>query len=79
VIREEFSNSVVLTIAHRLATVITYDKILVVDAGKIAEFDHAHVLLEDPESLLSSMVQQVGRDAAYQLRDAAREAWMKQK
>jgi ATP-binding cassette subfamily C (CFTR/MRP) protein 4 len=39
IIRERFSHSTVLTIAHRLNTVADYDKIMLVSAGKVVEFD----------------------------------------
>jgi ABC-type multidrug transport system fused ATPase/permease subunit len=50
VIRDEnfgiFSNASVLTIAHRLNTVIDYDYILVLDEGKVVEFGAPWELLE---------------------------------
>ncbi|KAG2044379.1 P-loop containing nucleoside triphosphate hydrolase protein [Suillus americanus] len=44
-IREELSGALVITIAHRLKTIIDYDRILVLDAGEIVEFDKPKVLL----------------------------------
>lgn len=38
-IRSQFSDSTVICIAHRLRTVIDYDRILVLDSGKITELD----------------------------------------
>ncbi|KAM0751625.1 P-loop containing nucleoside triphosphate hydrolase protein [Meredithblackwellia eburnea MCA 4105] len=38
-IRTEFKTKTLLCIAHRLRTIINYDKVLVMDAGQIAEFD----------------------------------------
>ncbi|XP_078793298.1 ATP-binding cassette sub-family C member 3 isoform X1 [Oryzias latipes] len=38
-IRTQFENSTVFTIAHRLNTIMDYTRVLVLDKGKIAEFD----------------------------------------
>lgn len=55
-LRREFQNCTVITIAHRLNTIIDYDKILVMDCGRVAEFDSPSTLLADSESLFRSMV-----------------------
>jgi len=38
-LREELANVMVITIAHRLKTVMDYDRIMVLDNGRIVEFD----------------------------------------
>lgn len=38
-ITQEFSECTIMCIAHRLDTIIRYDRILVLDQGKIAEYD----------------------------------------
>ncbi|KAM5535675.1 hypothetical protein V8D89_010662 [Ganoderma adspersum] len=38
-IREEFRDSLLLTVAHRIRTVIDYDRLLVLDKGELIEFD----------------------------------------
>jgi len=48
-INEIFKNCVVLTIAHRLSTIAHYDKILVLDKGKMMEYDHPYRLLVKKE------------------------------
>lgn len=60
-IQKKFANCTVLTIAHRLNTVMDSDKILVMDAGTVVEFDHPHVLLQNRNGFLFSMVQQTGK------------------
>jgi ABC-type multidrug transport system fused ATPase/permease subunit len=59
-IRKEFSNSTILTIAHRLRTIIDYDKILVMDAGQVVEYDNPYVLIANKESLFYSMCENSG-------------------
>ncbi|PVU98898.1 hypothetical protein BB559_001183 [Furculomyces boomerangus] len=61
-IHTHFKNSTVITIAHRLDTVIGagYDKIAVLDHGKLMEFGTPHKLLSNPDSLLSKMVAETG-------------------
>ncbi|KAI5960459.1 YBT1 [Candida pseudojiufengensis] len=59
-IRSEFNNSTILTIAHRLRTIIDYDKILVMDAGKVVEYENPYVLISDKNSLFYSMCENSG-------------------
>jgi ABC-type multidrug transport system fused ATPase/permease subunit len=46
----------VLTIAHRLQTILDYERVIVVENGQIAEFDSPQTLLANPNSLFASMV-----------------------
>ena len=43
--------STVITVAHRIKTIIHYDKILVLDAGEVKEFDSPKNLLKNEASL----------------------------
>jgi ABC-type multidrug transport system fused ATPase/permease subunit len=56
-IRDLPSDTTVLTVAHRLATVMDYDKILVLGAGKVLEFDSPNVLKDDKDSYFAKLVQ----------------------
>jgi ATP-binding cassette subfamily C (CFTR/MRP) protein 4 len=44
-VRWRFKNCTIITIAHRLLTVMDSDEILVMDSGQIVEFDHPYNLL----------------------------------
>ena len=46
-IREEFKFCTVLTIAHRLETIADYDMVVVMDAGKVAEYGSPFFLLSN--------------------------------
>ena len=55
VIRHKFKDSTVLTIAHRLNTIMDYDKVLVLDGGRVVEFDNPDVLIRN-SGLFAEMV-----------------------
>ncbi|KIY53870.1 multidrug resistance-associated ABC transporter [Fistulina hepatica ATCC 64428] len=61
-IRQEFAGSTILTIAHRLRTVIDYDRVMLLDQGRIAEFDSPNVLLNDSSSMFYQLCQATGKD-----------------
>lgn len=91
-IRKEFSQTTLLCIAHRLATIVRrdipiaeettalicpsisfqafYDKVLVMDAGEIAEFDHPLALFDKPDSIFRSMCDaaKLSREAILRIR-----------
>ncbi|GAA6013875.1 hypothetical protein JCM10207_008220 [Rhodosporidiobolus poonsookiae] len=55
VMREEFADSLVITIAHRLRTIIDYDLVCVLDKGQVAEFDKPSTLLRKKDGLFRAM------------------------
>ncbi|XP_060527505.1 multidrug resistance-associated protein 1-like [Cylas formicarius] len=59
-IRTEFAKSTVITIAHRLNTIMDSDRILVLDKGQIAEFDTPASLLENKGSIFYGMCKDAG-------------------
>jgi ABC-type multidrug transport system fused ATPase/permease subunit len=60
-IRREFADCTILTIAHRINTVMDSDKILVLDKGAIAEYDTPKNLLANQESVFYSLAKQAGQ------------------
>ncbi|KAK9847067.1 hypothetical protein WJX84_012280 [Apatococcus fuscideae] len=64
-VRSAFAHCTVLTIAHRLHTIIDSDRVLLLDAGNIKEFDTPSNLLKDKASAFSSLVQDTMRSSSF--------------
>ncbi|KFW88590.1 Multidrug resistance-associated protein 1, partial [Phalacrocorax carbo] len=58
-IKREFCDCTILTIAHRLHTVMDSERVLVLDAGRILEYDTPHNLLQR-KGVFSEMVAEAG-------------------
>lgn len=74
-IREKFKNCTVLTIAHRLNTIMDSDRVLVMSSGTKVEFDHPHTLLQYEDGYFTKMVQETGPAMSQQLKDIAWQAF----
>ncbi|KIM26711.1 hypothetical protein M408DRAFT_330465 [Serendipita vermifera MAFF 305830] len=59
-IRHEFEESTILTIAHRIRTIIDYDMVMVLDKGRIVEFNKPSTLLADRKSQFYSLCKATG-------------------
>ncbi|GMM34217.1 ATP-binding cassette bilirubin transporter [Saccharomycopsis crataegensis] len=59
-IRKEFSDRTILTIAHRIDTIMDNDKILVLDRGEVKEFDSPANLLKDKDTIFYSLCERGG-------------------
>lgn len=55
IIAAEFASCTVLSIAHRLKTILNYDKILVLDKGSVAEYDNPKDLFSNEKSIFRDM------------------------
>ncbi|EME32182.1 ABC transporter, multidrug-resistance, ATP-binding & transmembrane domain [Galdieria sulphuraria] len=72
-LRDEFAELTVLSIAHRLEDIITFDRVIVFDKGQIVEFDTPARLLEDPYTLFHSMVESTGTATGRHLKRLAKD------
>ncbi|EJC97742.1 multidrug resistance-associated ABC transporter [Fomitiporia mediterranea MF3/22] len=70
-IRQEFADSTMLTIAHRLRTVIDYSRVMILDQGRIVEYDRPGTLLSDPSSYFYSLCEAEGEEEFNMLKKIA--------
>jgi ABC-type dipeptide/oligopeptide/nickel transport system ATPase component len=76
-LKENFRDATVLTIAHRLNTVMESDKILVMDAGRIVEFAPPVALLKLENGHFTNLLRQTGQDSYDKLKRIAEDYALK--
>ncbi|XP_049276143.1 ATP-binding cassette sub-family C member 2 [Rhipicephalus sanguineus] len=59
-LRDSFANFTLLTVAHRLHTVLDYDRILVMSEGSVVEYGTLDELLKDSTSMFYDMAAKAG-------------------
>lgn len=74
-IREKFQKYTVITVAHRLHTVMDSDRILVMEAGMAKEFDAPHILLEMENGMLRNMIEATGPQECEMLKKIAEQKY----
>lgn len=74
-IREKFVDCTVLTIAHRLHTIMDSDKVLVMENGYAKEYDVPYKLLQQPFGFFRDLVNNLGRDEKQNLTKIAKKKY----
>lgn len=72
--RSEFANATVITVAHRLDTIIESDRVFVMDKGRVIEEGSPSTLLARNDSSFQALVRQTGRANTARLLELARAA-----
>jgi ABC-type multidrug transport system fused ATPase/permease subunit len=73
-LRTRFPSTTLVTVAHRLNTIMDYDMVLVMDAGRAVEFGPPVDLLKISEGVLSELVDATGSESSKALREMATQA-----
>ncbi|XP_023242770.1 multidrug resistance-associated protein 4-like [Centruroides sculpturatus] len=73
IIRENFTSCTVLTIAHRLNTIIDSDRVMVLHRGIIQEFDSPYALLKDVNGTFYNLVKNTGKTSMSELYNIAKD------
>lgn len=61
-IQLEFKDSTMITIAHRLNTIISSDRVLVLSYGQIKEYDTPEALMDNPDSEFSKLLHELKKE-----------------
>jgi ABC-type multidrug transport system fused ATPase/permease subunit len=70
-LRSKFVGTTLITIAHRLNTIMDYDCILVMSDGRAAEFGSPASLLSDADGIFSELVKSTGKESSAVLHSIA--------
>ncbi|XP_046853156.1 ATP-binding cassette sub-family C member 4-like isoform X2 [Xenia sp. Carnegie-2017] len=76
-LRNKFKDCTVLTIAHRLNTIMDSDRVMVLHEGRLVEFDEPYELLQKNTSKFFELVQEVGGIGTEKLLNIARRSHQK--
>jgi len=59
-IQTAFQDKIIISIAHRIHTILSFDKIIALDAGEVMEFDTPSNLIAQKEGIFYSLCQEAG-------------------
>lgn len=54
-LRQKFASQTILAVAHKLDTILDFDKVVVMNHGKLVEYGEPYQLLEDENSWFSKL------------------------
>lgn len=74
VVRDFSSGGIVITVAHRMSTIIDYDQVIVLDSGIVKENNHPYLLLKQ-NGAFHQMCKESGEYE--RLENAAKKAYQK--
>jgi ATP-binding cassette, subfamily C (CFTR/MRP), member 1 len=69
-IRQKFSNHTIISVAHKLDTILDFDKVIVLDTGKVVEVDDPYMLLSNPDSAFAKLYNSTAQEELEELMDA---------
>ncbi|KAJ3271079.1 hypothetical protein HDV01_007092 [Terramyces sp. JEL0728] len=72
VLRKSLRDTTIISIAHRLNTIADFDRVLVLDQGRLSEYDAPHILLQDEDSEFTKLVESSGSSNAAAIRQIAK-------
>ena len=61
-IQKEFRESTMITIAHRLNTIIQSDRVMVLSFGQIVEYDKPATLMADKSSEFAQLIREIEKE-----------------
>jgi ATP-binding cassette subfamily C (CFTR/MRP) protein 1 len=62
-LRSKFPHHTLISVAHKLDTILDFDKVVVMNQGQLVEYGSPHRLLERQGSWFKSLYEDVARDA----------------
>ena len=60
IVRQKFSKHTIIAVAHKLDTIVDFDKVAVLENGVLTEFDNPGTLLADSNSAFSKLYSRGG-------------------